>query len=713
MSTDYSKVKDVKFYRNIGIIAHIDAGKTTTTERILYYTGKKHKIGEVHEGAAEMDFMDQERERGITIQSAATTCFWTIGKQDYRINIIDTPGHVDFTAEVERSLRVLDGAAVIFDGKNGVEPQSSKVWGQADKYNVPRICFVNKLNLIGGDFAMSLKSIQDELSENAVAIQWPIGREHDLNGVIDLVKMKAYVYKDETGHDFEEQEIPEDLKAKAEEMHAKLLDKIADANDALLEKYLSDGVLTVDEMYEAIRINTLARKIFPVLGGDSRKAHTRFILDAVCRYLPSPEEKFSTFHNKETDEIEEYKGEIVGISPKTEEKEHRRMTADEPFAGLVFKISTDPHIGTLAFVRIYSGTLTSGSYVLNSSNNRKERVSRILLMHANHREDIDSAKAGDIIAVVGLKDSRTGDTICDETQPIALESIDFPEPVVKLAIEPKTKSDQEKMGLVLRKLMDEDPTFRASTDQETGQTTIAGMGELHLEIKVDIMKREYDVEVVTGKPQVAYKESISQEIRHQEVLKKQSGGAGQFADIVWIMAPNEQGKGYEFKNSIKGGAIPKEFIPAIDKGVQASLNTGVLGGYPVIDFTIEVVDGSYHDVDSNTDTFRICAMKAFRESMKLARPILLEPIMKVVVNTPTDFAGDVTGALSSKRGQISKMEAKGKIQEIVAEVPIGNLFGWENNLRSMSQGKANSTMEFSHYAKVPESLVDEILGKNV
>jgi len=711
MATDYSAVKDVKYYRNIGIIAHVDAGKTTTTERILYFTGKKHKIGEVNEGEAEMDFMIQEKERGITITSAATTCFWKVDDSLYRINIIDTPGHVDFTAEVERSLRVLDGAVVIFDGKMGVEPQSSKVWGQADKYNVPRLCFVNKLNLIGGDFDMSLASIKKELNENAVAIQYPIGSEHDLRGVIDIVEMKAYVYKDEEGMEFEQVPIPSELLSKAENLHNELLEKIADASDRLLEKYLADGILTIDEMYEAIRINTLARKIFPVLGGDARKADTKFILNAVCRYLPSPVEKIYTFVDKEKDEIQTFKGEVVGISPDTDEILHRRLVDDEAFSGLVFKIMVDPHVGTLNFVRVYSGTLRAGSYVLNSTTNKKERVGRILLMHANHREDVASVRAGDIIAVIGLKDAFTGNTLCDEGQPIALESIEFPEPVVTLAIEPKTKSDQEKMGEVIRKLMREDPTFKSSTDKETGQTIISGMGELHLEIKVDIMKREYGIDVITGKPQVAYKETIEAEVRHQEILKKQTGGAGQFADIVLIMSPNERGKGYEFINSIKGGAIPREFIPSIDKGIRQSIPNGVLGGYPVIDFKVEVVDGSYHEVDSNTDTFRICASKAFKEAMKKASPILLEPIMKVVVTVPDEFAGDVTGALSSKRGKIIKMESKAKIQEIVAEVPIGNMFGWINDLRSMTKGKANSVMEFSHYDKVPNNLVDEILGK--
>ena len=710
-ATDYTSVKDLKFYRNIGIIAHVDAGKTTTTERILFFTGKKHKIGEVHEGAAEMDFMEQEQERGITIQSAATTCFWSIKDQMYRINIIDTPGHVDFTAEVERSLRVLDGAVVVFDGKMGVEPQSSKVWNQATKYNVPRLCFINKINLLGGNFQKSLKSIQDELSEHAVAIQLPIGNEDKLRGVIDLIQMKAFVYKDAEKMEYKEEEIPADLLEEAEALHNELLEKVADADDKLLEKYLEDGTLTIDEMHEAIRINTLAGKLFPVLGGDTRMADTKLLIDAVCRYLPSPLEKRYVFEDQETEEMKVLIGEINGTNPDTGNEQRRKLVPEETFCGLVFKISMDPHVGSLAFFRCYSGKLQNGTYVYNSTRKKRERVGRILLMHANHREEVAEVRAGDIAAIVGFKDSFTGNTVCDEANPIILESIDFPDPVVSLAVEPKTKSDQEKMGEVLRKLMQEDPTFKAETDHETGQTIISGMGELHLEIKVDIMKREYGIEVNTGKPQVAYRETIENEIEHQEILKKQTGGAGQFADVVIVMSPNERGKGYEFINAVKGGSIPKDYIPSVDKGIQQTMGTGVLGGFPVIDFKVKLVDGSYHDVDSNTDTFRICASKAFKEAMRKAKPILLEPVMKVVVNTPDEFAGDVTGALSSKRGQIKKMEPKAKIQEITAEVPLENMFGWTNDLRSMTKGKANSVMEFDHYAKVPEGLVDKALGK--
>lgn len=707
---DYSAVKDLQNYRNIGIIAHVDAGKTTTTERILFFTGKKHKVGETHDGAADMDFMVQERERGITITSAATTCFWTLDNILHRINIIDTPGHVDFTAEVERSLRVLDGAVVIFDGKMGVEPQSSKVWGQADKYIVPRICFINKLNLIGGDFEMSLKSIQDELSSHAVAITYPIGKEHELHGYVDLVTMKAYEYADEEKHEYKEIEIPANIKDRCDELHSVLVEKLAESDDVLMEKYLNDGVLELNELYTALRICTLSSKIFPVMGGDSRMADTKVLLDNVCRYLPSPYQKRYIFENKETGEKEEYVGKIVGINTDTEEKFVYDAKETEPFVGLVFKISVDPHIGQLMFVRVYSGTLSSGSFVNNSTKDKRERVGRLLLMHANHSEDITQARAGDIVGVVGFKESFTGNTICGDNQNVVLESIDFPDPVVSLAIEPKTKSDQEKLGEALHKLMQEDPTFNAKTDVETGQTIVSGMGELHLDIKMDILKRTYGIEVTAGMPQVAYKETISSAVSHREILKKQTGGAGQFADIELILEPQERGKGYEFVNEIKGGSVPKEFIPSVDKGIQESLPNGVLGGFPVVDVKVRLVDGSYHEVDSNTDTFRVCGSKGFKAAMKLAKPILLEPIMKVPVVTPDEYAGDVTGALSSKRGIIKSMNPKGKMQEITAYVPIGNMFGWVNSLRSMTKGRANSYMEFSHYEKVPEGLVNQVLG---
>lgn len=707
---DYSVVKDLQNYRNIGIIAHVDAGKTTTTERILFYTGKKHNIGETHEGAADMDFMDQEKERGITIQSAATTCLWTLNDVIHRINIIDTPGHVDFTAEVERSLRVLDGAVVIFDGKMGVEPQSGKVWGQADKYNVPRIAFVNKLNLIGGDFEMSLKSIQDELSSDAVAIQYPIGKEHEIRGYVDLVTMKAYEYANEEKQEFAEIEIPSDIKARVEELHDTLVEKVAEADDTLMEKYLEDGVLEVEEIYTALRMHTLARKIFPVMGGDSRMADTKVLLDAICRYLPSPYQKVYTLHDPETGELVEQLGKVVAVDVDTKERVELEIKEDEEFVALVFKVAVDPHIGQLTFARIYSGTLKAGSTVYNSTKGNRERIGRVLLMHANDREDISQARAGDIVGLVGIKDSYTGNTLCMEDRPVALESIEFPEPVVSLAIEPKTKSDQEKLGETLRRLMQEDPTFKAESNKETGQTIISGMGELHLEIKMDILKREYKIDVTAGKPQVAYRETIENNIEHHELLKKQTGGAGQFADITFTIAPQEQGAGFKFVNKIKGGAIPTEYIPSVEKGMVDAMKSGVLGGFPVVDIMVELIDGSYHDVDSNTDTFRIAGSKGFKEAMRKAKPILLEPIMKVSVVSPDEFAGDVTGALSSKRGVIKSMNPKGKVQEINAEVPLGNMFGWINDIRSMSKGKATSVMEFSHYQKVPEGLVNEALG---
>ena len=710
---DYSSVKDKNLYRNIGIIAHIDAGKTTTTERILFFTGKKHKLGEVHEGAAEMDFMDQEKERGITIQSAATTAFWSVGDTKYRVNIIDTPGHVDFTAEVERSLRVLDGAVVVFDGKEGVEPQSMKVWLQAEKYYVPRLCYVNKLDAIGGDFIKSLKSIQAELNDNAFAIQLPIGAESDFNGIIDLVEMKAHMHKDEFGKDIEIVDVPEDMKALAEEYRDKLIEKAAEVDDAVAEKYLGGAEVSKDEIYNALRKGVVSGKIFPVLAGSSYKNRgVQMMLDAVCRYLPSPLEKIQVVKNEETGEEKTFVGEVVGKNPKSDEDEHRKADVNEPFSGLVFKIAMDTHVGSLAFVRVYSGTLKAGSYIYNSTIDQKERVARILLMHANHREEATEVSAGDIAALVGFKDSFTGNTICDEGKPIILESIKFAEPVVSLAIEPKTKSDQEKMGTVLNKLAQEDPTFRISTNDETGQTIISGMGELHLEVKVEMMKRDYGIEVSTGKPQVAYRETIEGTTEHRELLKKQTGGAGQFADLTIVLTANERGKGYEFIDSIKGGAIPREFIPSVDKGIQQALTTGVIGGFPVVDVKVELTDGSYHEVDSNTDTFKIAANRGFKEAMKKASPILLEPIMKVVVNTPDEFAGDITGALASKRGQIRKMESKGKMQEIEADVPLGNMFGWTGDMRSMTKGKASSVMEFASYQKVPDGLVNELLGKS-
>jgi len=691
------KLIELKNFRNIGIIAHIDAGKTTTTERVLFFTGKKHKIGEVHYGEATMDFMDQEKERGITIQSAATTCFWTLGDTLHRINIIDTPGHVDFTAEVERSLRVLDGAVTVFDGKNGVEPQSSKVWFQAQKYKVPRICYVNKLDAIGGDFYMSLKSIQDELDSNAVAIHLPIGKEGDFNGIIDLVGMRAYNYKDDAGKDIDVTDVPADMMEEAKKYREILLDVVASHDDALAEKYLAGEEISEEELIPAIRGAVVKGEIFPVMAGSSlANRGVQLMLDSICKYLPSPLDI----------------GVVKGTDPDSGEEVTREGKVGEPFSGLVFKIAMDPHVGSLAFCRVYSGTLNAGTYVYNSARKLRERVARLILMHADTREEIHSAEAGEIVAIVGFKESYTGNTICDENNPILLESIDFPQPVVQYAIEPKTKSDQEKMGEALRKLVQEDPTLIVSSDKETGQTIISGMGELHLEIKVDIMKRDYGIEVITGKPQVAYRESIEAPItEHREILKKQTGGSGQFADISIILEPQERGKGYEFVDEVKGGAVPREFIPSVDKGIRSSLESGVLGGFPVVDVKVRLTDGSYHEVDSNTDTFRICAARGFKEAMRVAKPILLEPIMKVVVTTPLDYAGDVTGALSAKRGQIKGMNSRGKVQDISADVPIGNMFGWINDLRSMSKGKASSVMEFSHYQKVPDGLVNTILEK--
>jgi elongation factor G len=708
---DYNAVKDQKFYRNIGIIAHIDAGKTTTSERILFYTGRKHKVGEVHEGAAEMDFMEQERERGITIQSAATTAFWTVDKQMYRINIIDTPGHVDFTAEVERSLRVLDGAVVVFDGKQGAEPQTSTVWMQAEKYNVPRICYINKLDGIGADFYMSYETIIDQLNERAVPIQLPIGRESDFKGIVDLVTMKAFIHKDDEGKIIDEVEIPEDMKDKANEYRNKLLEAAADVDDNIAEKYLGGEEVTVEELRAAIRTGVIANKLFPVIAGASLKNKgVQEMLDNICYYLPSPQDKRFTYKNPETKEETLLIGEVPGTNPKTEAFETRKLTAEEPFSGLVFKIAMDPHVGSLAFFRVYSGKLAAGSYVYNSTTNGKERVGRILMMHANHREDITEVKAGDIAAIVGLKDTKTGHTICDESKPIVLESIVFPEPVVSFAVEPKTKSDQDKLGLALSKLATEDPTFKVKTDEETGQTIISGMGELHLDIKVDILRRDYGIEVNVGKPQVAYRETITASGSHRELLKKQTGGAGQFADISFELEPLERGAGYEFDNAIKGGAIPKEFIPAIDKGIQEALSSGPLGGFPVVDVRARIVDGSYHEVDSNTDTFKMAANMGFKEAMKKCSPVLLEPIMKVTVNVPDEFVGAVTGYLSSRRGIPKGMTQRGKMKEISAEAPLAELFGYVGNLRNLTSGKAIPNMEFSHYEPVPGGIMKAVLG---
>lgn len=708
---DYSKVKDTKFYRNIGIIAHVDAGKTTTTERILFFTGRKHKVGEVHEGAAEMDFMAQERERGITIQSAATTAFWELEGQPYRINIIDTPGHVDFTAEVERSLRVLDGAIVVFDGKMGVEPQSSKVWFQAEKYKVPRMCYINKLDNIGADFYKSFESITEHLSEKATPISLPIGIENEFNGIIDLVEMKAKIHKDDEGKVIDVTEIPAELMEKATEYRNKLVELVSDSDDNIAMKYLEGEEITVDELREGIRKACLELKLFPVMAGSSLKNKgVQAMLDNVCRYLPSPNDKSFTISNKSTGEEQSFKGEVPGTDPKSEEVVTRKLHETEPFAALVFKLAVDPHVGNLAFFRVYSGKLQSGSYVYNSSRGLKERVGRILLMHANHREEVKEVRAGDIAAIVGLKDTRTGETVCEESKPIILESIDFPEPVVSFAIEPKTKSDQEKLAEALGKLVSEDPTFRSKTDTETGQVIISGMGELHLDIKIDLLKRDYGIEVNVGKPQVAYRETVTGEGSHRELLKKQSGGAGQYADIDFKIRPRERGEGYKFLDSIKGGAIPREYISSIDKGVQDSMTAGPLGGYPVVDVEVEIVDGSYHEVDSNTDTFKICAYYGFKNLMKSARPVLLEPIMNVTINVPDEHVGSVTGYLSSKRGIIKNLLQRGKTKEIVAEAPLAELFGYISDLRNLTSGTAAGNMEPSHYAEVPRNIMEKVVS---
>lgn len=715
---DYSAVKDESLYRNIGIIAHIDAGKTTTSERILFFTGINHRLGEVHDGQATMDFMDQEKERGITIQSAATTAFWKLKKQAgalsealIRINLIDTPGHVDFTAEVERSLRVLDGAVVVFDGKVGVEPQTSTVWLQAEKYNVPRICYINKLDGIGGDFFMSYNTIIEQLNDKAVPIQIPIGRESDFNGIVDLVTMTADMYKDEKGLEIEQVAIPADLQKTAEEYRTKLIEAVADCDDDIAEKYLGGEDISVEDLQSAIRKAVIANKIFPVIAGASlRNRGVQQMLDAVCLYLPSPKDKVFVHHDDETGEKKTFVGEIPGVDPKTGDEITRKLDEEEPFSGLVFKIAVDPHVGTLAFFRVYSGKLASGTYTYNSTTGDKERVGRILMMHADHREDINEVRAGDIAAIVGFKNVKTGNTICDESKPIVLESINFPEPVVSFAIEPKTKSDQDKLGVALAKLVSEDPTFKVKTDEETAQTIISGMGELHLDIKVDILKRTYGIEVAVGKPQVAYRETITMRGEHRELLKKQTGGAGQFADISFVLEPKERGAGYEFFNDIKGGAIPKEYIPAIDKGIQEALTSGPLGGFPVVDIAAHIVDGSYHEVDSNTDTFKMAATFGFKEAMKKCKPVLLEPIMKIAVTVPDEFVGAVTGYISSHRGIPKGLIQRGKMKEISAEAPLAELFGYVSDLRNLTSGKAIPNMQFSHYAEVPGGVMKAVLG---
>ena len=683
-------------YRNIGIIAHIDAGKTTTTERILFYTGITHKIGEVHEGAATMDWMEQEQERGITITSAATTCFW----KGHHINIIDTPGHVDFTVEVERSLRVLDGGVVVFDGKEGVEPQSETVWRQAEKYAVPRMCFINKIDKEGAVFEDALASIWNRLTPHAVAIQYPMGLRGDFYGLIDLMTMKAYTFEGEMGEKVVEGEIPAEYLDKAKEWREKMVEKISETDDALTEKYLNGEEISVAELKAALRKATISVRLHPVFTGTAlRNKGVQLMLDAVVDYLPSPVD-IPPVH---------------GINMKTGAEEVRETKDDAPFSALAFKIATDPFVGQLTFFRVYSGTVKAGSYVLNSTKNEKERIGRILRMHANHREEIEELTAGDIGALVGMKVTTTGNTLCDLEHPVILEAITFPEPVIDIAIEPKTKADQEKMGVALKKLLEEDPTFRVHTDEETGQTIMSGMGELHLDILVDRMKREFKVEVNVGRPQVAYRETIREKSEAEGKYIRQSGGRGQYGHCFLRVEPQEEpGLGYEFLNEVKGGAIPQEFIKPIDKGIQEAMLTGVLAGYPMVDIKATVYDGSYHDVDSSEAAFRIAGSLAFKEACRKAKPVLLEPIMKVVVITPEQFMGDIVGDISSKRGVIKEMTARGEgasqVKEIHAEVPLSSMFGYATEMRSMSQGRANYAMEFSHYAEVPTNVATEIIG---
>ncbi|MCL5113038.1 MAG: elongation factor G [Patescibacteria group bacterium] len=681
--------------RNIGIIAHIDAGKTTTTEGILYRTGLKHKIGAVHEGETTTDWMAQERERGITIVSAAVTCYW----KGCQINIIDTPGHIDFTVEVERSLRILDGAVVIFDGKMGVESQSETVWRQADKYNVPRICFINKINQTGGDFYKSLESIHNRLSKQAFPIHLPIGFEQSVKGIVDLAEMKAYSYDDFRDHQLKEIPIPTDLKDKVIHYRSLLIENSVTEDEALLEKYLEQGEesLSPGEIKSAIRKAVLGGKFFIVSGGDGRGVIVEKLLDAVNDYLPSPLDK----------------GSVYGKHPKNDQEEERKPLNNQPFCGLAFKIATDPFVGKLAYFRVYSGIINAGSYILNSSTNQKERVGRIVRMQADKRQDVEQVYAGDIAAIVGLKATTTGNTLSDPNNPILLESITFPEPPVSIAIEPKTKQDQEKMSLALQRLAEEDPTFRIQVDRETGQTIISGMGELHLEIIVDRMKREFNVEANVGQPQVAYRETIRKDgVEVQGKFIRQSGGRGQYGD-VWIrLFQNEQGKGFEFINSIKGGVIPSEYIPAVKKGIVEAMGNGVIAGYPVVDIKAELYDGSYHDVDSSEMAFSIAGSIALQDAVKKANPVLLEPIMKVVVVTPENFMGDVIGDLNSKRGRIETIEdLTSAVKEITAFVPLGEMFGYTTNLRSMTQGRASSSMELDHYADVPSNVAEAIIAK--
>jgi len=690
---------DLSKFRNIGIMAHIDAGKTTTTERVLFYTGVSHKIGEVHEGTATMDWMEQEQERGITITSAATTCFWKRSGIEHRINIIDTPGHVDFTMEVERSLRVLDGAVAVFDGVAGVEPQSETVWRQADKYGVPRICFINKLDRAGASFDRSFQSIIDRLGANPVALQIPIGLEDQFKGVVDLIRMKGLVWKDESkGAEYEVTEIPEELRERAAEMRHRLLEAAAEVDEELMERYLEDegASFTEEEIRAALRKGTIAIKLIPVVTGSAFKNKgVQTLLDAVVDFLPSPLDIPA----------------IEGTSPKTGETEPRPAEASAPFSGLVFKIMADKHLGQLSFVRIYSGTVSGGSYVYNSVKGTKERVGRLMRMHANKREDIESASAGEIIAIGGMKQVTTGDTVCDENKPIILEAMEFPAPVIRVAVEPKTRADQDKLGTALSRLAQEDPSFNVSTDQETGQTIIAGMGELHLEIIVDRMKREFGVEANVGKPQVAYRETITVPAKGVERYKRQTGGRGQYGHVELEIAP-APGEGFVFENKITGGAIPREFIKPTEEGVRDALERGFLAGYELVDIRVDLVFGSYHEVDSDERSFHIAGSLAFQDAVKKAKPVLLEPIMRVEVVTPEEYMGSVNGDLNRRRGQIEKMEPRpGGAQVITAYVPLSEMFGYTTDLRSMTQGRATSTMHFERYDQAPRNIAEEVIAK--
>ncbi len=681
--------------RNIGIIAHIDAGKTTTTERVLLYTGITHKIGEVHEGEATMDWMEQEQERGITITSAATTCFW----DGHRINIIDTPGHVDFTVEVERSLRVLDGGVTVFDGVAGVESQTETVWRQADKYKVPRICFVNKLDRTGADFFADIDSINARLTKTWVVMQLPIGAENNLKGVVDLLERKAFVYdKDDAGMEFSTTDVPDDMKELVEEWRAKMVEKIAELDDDLTLKFLEGEEISVDELKKALRAAVVSSRIYPIFCGSALKNKgVQMLLDAINTYLPSPLD-VPPAH---------------GHHPKTDDELERKPDPKEPFSALAFKIATDPFVGKLAFFRVYSGTLEAGSYILNSATGDKERIGRILRMHANDREEVKSVQAGDIAAAVGLKKTTTGHTLCDPANPILLESITFPEPPVSIAIEPKTKADQEKMSTALQRLAEEDPTFRVRVDHETGQTIISGMGELHLEIIVDRMKREFKVEANIGQPQVAYRETIRKESKDVEAkFIRQTGGRGQYGHVVIDIEPQEPGKGFEFINKITGGVIPKEYITPVQNGIEEAMSNGVLAGYPVVDLKVTLHDGSYHDVDSNEMAFKIAGSMALQKAVKASSPVLLEPVMKVEATTPEDFMGDVMGDINSRRGQIEEMEDRiGGIKVIHAFVPLGEMFGYTNDIRSMTQGRASSTMELDHFGEVPNNVAEAIIAK--